>query len=205
MLHSMVLAASHLSLARDLLEHYGYIALFLSLVIEYLIFFIPGETFLIMAAAYTATGRMSLPFVILAAAAGAAVGANNAYWIGRMGGRRFITSQSQRFRVSPKAIVRLERFFERHGAKAVFWLRFVTVLRILVGYFSGVHELRFGLFTFFNVLGAVAWAIVIGLLGYLFAHNLAALRHLLTDTGLIVLAAVVVIGVVAWTRRERTA
>jgi len=158
-----------------------------------------------MAAAYTATGRMSLPFVILAAAAGAAVGANNAYWIGRMGGRRFITSQSQRFRVSPKAIVRLERFFERHGAKAVFWLRFVTVLRILVGYFSGVHELRFGLFTFFNVLGAVAWAIVIGLLGYLFAHNLPALRHLLTDTGLIVLAAVVVIGVVAWTRRERTA
>jgi len=84
-------------------------------------------------------------------------------------------------------------------------LRFVTVLRILVGYFSGVHELRFGLFTFFNVLGAVAWAIVIGLLGYLFAHNLPALRHLLTDTGLIVLAAVVVIGVVAWTRRERTA
>ena len=201
----MVLAASHWNLARDLLEHYGYIALFLSLVIEYLIFFIPGETFLIMAAAYTATGRMSLPFVILAAAAGAAVGANNAYWIGRLGGRRFITSQSQRFRVSPKAIVRLERFFDRHGAKAVFWLRFVTVLRILVGYFSGVHELRFGLFTFFNVLGAIAWAIVIGLLGYLFAHNLPLLRHLLTDTGLIVLGAIAVVAVIAWTRRERTA
>ncbi len=201
----MLLAASHLHLARDLLEHYGYIALFLSLVIEYLIFFIPGETFLVMAAAYTATGRMNLPLVILAAAAGAAVGANNAYWIGRLGGRPFITGQAQRFRIGPKAIVRLERFFNRHGASAVFWLRFVTVLRILVGYFSGVHAVRFGLFTLFNVLGAVAWAVLIGMLGYLFAHNLPVLRHLLTDTGLIFLAAVVVIAVIAWTRRERTA
>src|SRR5438132_536249 len=60
MLHSMVLAASHLSLARDLLEHYAYIALFLPLLIEFLIFFIPGAPFLLMPADYTPTARLPL-------------------------------------------------------------------------------------------------------------------------------------------------
>jgi membrane protein DedA with SNARE-associated domain len=81
----------------------------------------------------------------------------------------------------------------------------VTVLRILVGSFSRVHELASASSPLFNVLGAVAWAILIGLLGHLFAHNLPVLRHLLTDTGVIVLGAMVVVGVIAWTRRERTA
>lgn len=199
----MILLASHLSTARYLLEHYGYLALFLSLVIEYLVFFIPGETFLIVAAAYSATGRLNIFAVILAAAAGAAIGGNNAYWIGRHGGRRFLFAYSHRFRIGPRALSKLENFFQRHGASAVFWLRFVTVLRILVGYFAGVHAVRFRTFMFFNLLGAVAWAALISVLGYSFAHNLGMLRHLLSDMGLIAIGTVVVIGIVAWRKWER--
>src|SRR5918911_2375593 len=130
----LALSLPHLPVheARQMLEHYGYVALFLSLIVEYLIFFIPGETFLIMAGAYAATGRMSLPLVILAAALGAAIGSNNAYWIGRWGGRPFLLAHAHRFRISQKSLGRLDRFFQNHGATAVFWLRFVTVLRILV-------------------------------------------------------------------------
>jgi membrane protein DedA with SNARE-associated domain len=202
----LALSFPHLPLheARHLLDQYGYLALFLSLVIEYLVFFIPGETFVIMAAAYATTGRMSLPLVILAAALGAAIGSNNAYWIGRWGGHDFLLAHANRFRVSNKSLGRLERFFQNHGASAVFWLRFVTVLRILVGYFAGVNAVRFEVFTLFNILGAVTWATLIAVLGYAFAHNLHLLRTILTDTGLVVLAVAAVVGVFLWTRHERT-
>ncbi len=202
---SHLFLSGHLHAARHLLETYGYLGIFIALVIEYLVFLVPGETFLILAGAYAATGRLSLPLVIIAAGAGAAVGSNNAYWIGRRGGRPFLQRYSERFRISPRRMMRLEHFFHRHGSKAVFWLRFVTVLRILVGYLAGVHGMPYRVFTFYNVLGAFVWATVIGLLGFAFAHNLPVLRHFLTDTGLIVLAAILVIGILLYMRREHQA
>jgi len=188
---------------RVLLETYGYLALFISLVIEYLIFLVPGETFLIMAAAYSSTGRLSLPLVVFAAGAGAALGSNLGYWIGRQRGRPFLWRYAHRFHVSERRLVRLEDFFHRHGAKAVFWARFITVLRILVGYMAGVHAMPYRVFTFYNIAGAFTWATLIGLMGYAFARNLHTLRIWLTDTGLIVLVVVVVAGVVLYNRRER--
>ena len=197
------MATSHIAQARHLLETYGYLALFLSLVIEYLIFLIPGETFLIIAAAYSSTGRLSLPLVIVAAAAGAAIGSNNAYWIGRRGGRPFLFRYSQRFRVSERRFQRLEYFFHRHGAKAVFWARFITVIRILVGYMAGAHAMPYAIFTFYNLLSALVWAALIGSLGYAFASNLRLLRHILTDAGLIALGVILIIGLILYNRRER--
>ncbi len=199
----VVASGTHIVHARHLLETYGYLALFLSLVIEYIIFLVPGETFLLLASAYASTGRLSLPLVILAAAAGAAVGSNTAYLIGRRGGRPFLFRYSQRFHVSERRWQRLEQFFHRHGAKAVFWARFITVVRILVGYLAGAHAMPYGIFTFYNILSALVWAALIGTLGYTFASNLRLLRHILTDTGLIVLGVLLIIGLVLYTRRER--
>jgi len=199
----VILLAGHLATARYLLEHYGYLALFLSLVVEYLVFFIPGETLLLAAAAYSATGRLNFAIVVLAAAAGAAVGSNNAYWIGRHGGRPFLLEHARRFRIGPHALDKLENFFQRHGASAVFWLRFVTVLRILVGYLAGTQALRFRTCTIFSLLSALTWASAIGLLGYAFAHNLGTLRHLLSDLGLIAIGTIVVVGVISWRVWER--
>jgi membrane protein DedA with SNARE-associated domain len=187
----------------QILHTYGYLALFLALVIEYLVFLIPGEPFLLVAAAYSVTGRLSLPLVILAGAAGAAVGLNNAYWIGLAGGNKFLTGHASRFRVKPESVERLDRFFERHGAMAVFLLRFVTVLRILVGYLAGVERMDFRVFTIFNFLGALAWATVIGLLGYAFADSLRVLSRFLTYTGLAVAGILVLATIAYWTRRQR--
>ncbi len=187
---------------RQLVESYGYLALFLSLLIEYIIFLVPGETFLILAAAYSSTGRLSLPIVILAAGVGAALGSNTAYWIGRHGGRPFLFRYSQRLHVSERRMMRMERFFHRHGAKAVFWARFVTVVRILVGYMAGAHAMPYRVFTFYNILGAFAWATLIGGLGWAFAKNLRLLRYLLTDAGLIILGLIAIAGIVLYYRRE---
>jgi membrane protein DedA with SNARE-associated domain len=199
---------SHLHLVHhfaQFLDAYGYLALFVALVIEYLVFLVPGEPFLLVAAAYAATGRLSLPLVILAGAAGAAVGLNNAYWIGRAGGHAFLAGHASRFRINAVQLERLRRLFDRHGSMAVFWLRFVSVLRILVGYLAGVERMPFRVFTLFNVLGALAWATAIGLLGYLFADSLRLLSRFLTDTTLAAAGIIVLAAIIFWTRRDRTA
>jgi membrane protein DedA with SNARE-associated domain len=170
---------------RQWLEQYGYVAIVLSLVLEYVVFVIPGETFLILAGAYATTGHLNLLLVMLCGALGAALGANNGYLIGRWGGQVFLDRYAHRFHIGPERLEQMQRFFARHGDKTVFFARFLTVVRILVGYFAGAHRMPYARFTVYNVLGASVWAVAVTLLGYLFAANLGLLRHILTDVGIV--------------------
>jgi len=184
------------------LDQYGYLVIFLSLVVEYLVFLVPGETFLVLAGAYASTGRLNLGVVMLAAALGAAIGSTNAYVLGRWGGQAFLDRYAQRLHISPRQLERMQRFFRRHGDKTVFLARFVTVVRILVGYFAGAHRMPFGRFTLYNVLGASAWAVLVAALGYAFASNLGLLRRILTDFGIVALVAVALVLYFLFLRRE---
>ncbi len=69
-----------------LLESYGYIALFFLVALESLGIPIPGETALVTAAAFAASGRLSIYMVVVVAASAAILGDNGGYWIGRKGG-----------------------------------------------------------------------------------------------------------------------
>jgi membrane protein DedA with SNARE-associated domain len=60
-----------------------------------------------------------------------------------------------------------ESFFERHGPKAVFLGRWTAVLRIAVAWLAGAHKMRWSTFSFWNALGGIAWASVVGLLAYM--------------------------------------
>ncbi len=186
------------------LDQYGYLVVFLSLVLEYLVFLIPGETFLILAGAYASTGRLHLGVVMLAGALGASIGSTNGYLIGRWGGQAFLDRYARRLRVSPRQLERMQRFFRRHGDKTVFLARFVTVVRILVGYFAGAHQMPFRRFTVYNVLGASLWAVLVTFLGYVFAANLGLLRRILTDFGIVALVAAALVLYVLFLRSRES-
>jgi membrane protein DedA with SNARE-associated domain len=69
-------------------------------------------------------------------------------------------------RVTRKGVERSDEFFRRHGSKAVFLGRFVPVLRATLGWMAGVGKMSFARFLVWNVVGAVAWGCLIGLLSY---------------------------------------
>src|SRR5436309_2194612 len=71
---------------QQLLASYGYLAVALLVMVEGAGIPFPGETLLLLAAAYAGSGNLWLPGVILAAAGGAIAGDNLGYWIGRRGG-----------------------------------------------------------------------------------------------------------------------
>jgi membrane protein DedA with SNARE-associated domain len=162
---------------------------------------VPGETSLIAAAVLASQGHLSLPLVIALAAASAIVGDNVGYLIGRRGGRWLLTRPGRWQKSRTLLLERGEVFYARHGAKAVFFGRWVPWLRITAAGLAGANRMRRPRFLFWNALGGISWAISIGVAAYFLGRAAAAV---LGAVGLVVLAVVVAAGlIVLFGRRLR--
>lgn len=151
---------------------------------------IPGETGLIAAALGASQGQLQIEFVIALAAAGAIVGDNIGYLIGRKGGR-WLLERPGRFHRQRLLVLRSgEPFFARHGAKAVFFGRFILGLRVWASWLAGANHMRWRSFLFWNALGGICWATVIGLTAYLLGH---AAENVIETFGVYGLVAVLVV------------
>ncbi len=149
-----------------LVEVFGYPLLFLIVMGESSGLPIPGETALIAAAAIASQGKLEIALVIPLAAAGAIVGDNIGYQIGRKGGRWLLERPGRLERQRREVLVRGEPFFERHGPKAVFLGRFILGLRVWASWLAGATHMRWQSFALWNALGGICWATAIGLLAY---------------------------------------
>jgi membrane protein DedA with SNARE-associated domain len=142
-----------------LVQSYGYYAVFTLIALESIGIPLPGETALITAALYAGTTHQ-LSIIVLAAvaAAGAIVGDNAGYWLGRTGGHR-LAERFGRFVRLDQAKLRLGRYlFARHGVKVVFFGRFIAVLRTFSAFFAGVSKMRWLSFLTANLAGGILWA-----------------------------------------------
>ena len=147
-------------------EHLGYAALAAFVGIEASGVPVPGETALITASVLASQGDLSIPLVIAIAAAAAIVGDNVGYLLGSRFGRRFL-ERPGRFRVRRLGLLRRgDLLFARHGAKAVFFGRWIAGLRIWAAWLAGMTAMRWRSFLLWNALGGIGWAIWFGLLGY---------------------------------------
>jgi membrane protein DedA with SNARE-associated domain len=171
---------------RHLLETYGYLAVLLLVGLESLGLPLPGETALLTAAAYAATGHLSIVGVIAAAAAGAVLGDAGAYWIGRTGGLALVRRYGRLFRVDEPRLERARDFFRRHGGKTVFFGRFVSLLRILAALLAGVTRMPYGRFTLYNATGGICWALLVSSLGYGFGRQLPHIERAIGEAGALV-------------------
>jgi membrane protein DedA with SNARE-associated domain len=150
---------------------------------------LPGETTLLAASYLAATGHLSLPLVIGSAAIGAAVGDSLGYVVGYCGGRRFLERYGRYVGIPPEKLIRADGYFARHGAKTVFFGRFVALLRILAGPLAGASRMPYRRFLAANLAGAVTWATTMGTLAFFFGKPVAAFLSWLGVWALVALAA----------------
>lgn len=148
-----------------LLLDYGLVLLFLLVGVEAAGIPLPGETALV-AAAVLAHDHWGIEWVIVVAAAGAIVGDNTGYWIGRVGGRKLIERFKFTRRYAERALPPSERFFARHGGKTIFLARFIALLRITAAWLAGVTRMSWWRFFLWNAAGGIVWATGVGLLAY---------------------------------------
>ncbi|MEU9440100.1 DedA family protein [Streptomyces sp. NPDC048304] len=122
---------------------------------------LPGEIILVSAALMASQHSGVNPVVLGACAtAGAVIGDSIGYAIGRKGGRPLLAWLGRRFpkHFSEGHVATAERSFEKWGMWAVFFGRFIALLRIFAGQLAGVLHMPYWKFLIANVLGGICWA-----------------------------------------------
>jgi len=121
---------------------------------------LPGEITLITAALMAISDITNPWAVAIAASTGAIVGDSIGYLFGRRGGRALLERFGRRFpkHFGPPHLARAERMFQRWGVWAVFFGRFVALLRILAGPLAGALKVPYRKFLVANATGGITWA-----------------------------------------------
>jgi len=178
----------------SLIEQYGYLVVFFGVMLESTGVPLPGETILLAAGFLAQRGHIDVGDAIVFGILGAVVGDQIGYWVGRKGGRPFVLRWGHYVRVTPERLERAERFFVRHGGKAVFLARFFAGLRVFGALVAGISQMRWRTFVFYNVLGGAVWATAVVLVGYLAGGSLGLVERWL-GRATVVLAALVAVAV----------
>ncbi len=129
-------------------------------------FFLPGDSLLFTAGLLAAGGRIAPLWVLLVLLPLAAIAGNLAgYWIGRKAGPAvFSRPDSRLFRA--EHVERSRAFFERNGARTVLLARFVPIVRTFATVMAGASRMDLRRYAGYSVIGGVAWAAGLTLLGW---------------------------------------
>lgn len=196
------LAGENADRVLDLIERYmtayGYWVVFFGVMLENAGLPVPGETILLVAGYFASAGHFNIFLVMLIACVGAVLGDNAGFAIGHHYGRGILLRFGKYVFLTPERLVHIENYFKIHGNKTVFVARFITGLRVFAAVLAGASGMRWRVFLFYNVAGAIVWSLVITTLGYLFGESLPILVKWVGRSGTILLVAAVATGVVAW-------
>lgn len=171
--------------------HFGYCAVLVGTFFE-------GEIILILGGFAAHRGYLSLPLVICAAFAGSLVGDQVYFFLGRYRGRAFLAKH-------PGWSGRVTRFnglMKRFGTPFILIFRFLYGMRTVAPFAIGLSDVSTAKFVLLNALSAAVWAVVVGVLGYVFGHAMEVVLEDVKKYELIVMAGLVAVAVAAYLIRR---
>jgi membrane protein DedA with SNARE-associated domain len=187
------------------LRHYGYLAVAGVLLLENIGLPVPGETMLIAASLYAATGQLNIVLVgviaVLASTAGSAIG----YAIGVYGGRPLADRYGKYVFLTAERLDKTEEFFKRRGPLVVLLGRFVEGVRQAAGVIAGISGMKFPRFLLFTLIGAILWVATWSTVGELAGDHITTISHYATYVaeGLAVIAVLLIGRAVLRSRHKR--
>jgi membrane protein DedA with SNARE-associated domain len=195
----------------DTVSQYGYLAIFVLMLLESACIPIPSEVTMLFggalanAAFYEAVGSTAEPLnfwlVGLVGTLGNLVGSWLAYWVGYAGGRPLIHRWGRYILLSEKDVDRAHVWFERRGDAAVFFSRLLPVIRTFISLPAGVARMPFWKFTLYTFLGCLPWTFALAGLGYALGENWDTVEKYLRPISIVV-TVLIVAGIVWWVRRR---
>jgi membrane-associated protein len=169
---------------------------------------LPGDTLLfvagMLAAGTAAAGQAEfqlwqlLVFIPVAAILGGQVG----YFIGRYLGTAMFKPNARVLK--QRYLDEAHAFFEERGPFAIVLARFVPIVRTLAPITAGAARMSYGVFTLFNVIGAVVWGVGLTLLGYGLGQ-FEIIQKLLEPIFILIALASVSPMIYEWYKRRRAA
>jgi len=143
----------------------GYAGVALLMAIESACIPIPSEIIMPFAGYLVSTGRFNLWWAALAGAVGSNLGSTVAYYVGAIGGRRFVDRWGSWILLDLRDLDRAERFFLRFGRPAVLIGRVLPVVRTFIALPAGVARMPQVPFQIYTFLGSFVWCLVLAYVG----------------------------------------
>ncbi|WP_204106552.1 MULTISPECIES: DedA family protein [Spirulina sp. CCY15215] len=191
----MSLELFSLETIQNLAHDYGYWVIFLGIALENTGIPLPGETITLVGGFLAGSGELDYQWVLVAAIGGAILGDNFGYWLGRWGGLSLLERIERFFRVPKQYLTEAKDRFHKNAAKAVFFGRFIALLRIFAGPLAGITRMPYLQFLLWNCSGAVVWALVTVTFAYV-VGQIIPLHQLVNWAGQ--LGILILLGLTTW-------
>lgn len=154
----------------EIMNNFGYIGIFLLILLENLFPPIPSEVILTFGGFMTINTNMTIIGVILASTLGSLIGAIILYYLGKiLNKERLIKIVNSKYgkllRVKTKDIEAADKWFDTKGNKTVFFCRFIPVVRSLISIPAGMSEMPLLKFTIYTLFGSLIWNTVLICIG----------------------------------------
>lgn len=159
----------------DIMSQYGYIGIFLLIMLENIFPPIPSEVILTFGGYMTTQSSMTEMGVILVSTAGSIAGAVILYGIGRMLDVKRLEKIVDRYgrvlRLTRKDIYKADSWFDKYGIWTVLFCRLIPLIRSLISIPAGMSNMKFGLFLLFTTLGTLIWNTILVSVGAAVGDN----------------------------------
>ncbi len=176
-----------------LVDHFGYVGLFIGMALGNIGAPIGSEIVLPVAGGLTATGHLPYLWATIAVAVvGELVGGTVGYAIGRFGGRALVDNYGKYVHLHHENLNRVHAFFEKYGSFAIFICRFVPGVRGIVSIPAGLAEMDLVPFYVWYFLGSLGFCGGLILVGNAFGDHLDTMLPLVHRFGTVVLAVAIV-------------
>ncbi|ELS33185.1 MULTISPECIES: DedA family protein [Pseudanabaena] len=184
-----------LEIIQEWIQQYGYWIVFFGIMLENAGIPLPGETITLVGGFLAGNGELRYPLLLLSAVAGAILGDSAGYWLGRWGGLPALEKVGKLFRMPTDEIAIAREKFRSSADRAVFFGRFIAILRIFAGPMAGLSGMSYSRFLFFNATGALVWGTVTTGVAY-YAGTLIPLETLVS--GVVRISSIILSGILLW-------
>jgi membrane-associated protein len=134
-------------------------------------FFLPGDSLLVTAGIFAASGNLPLGWLLFLVWLFAALGDQVGYWIGRRAGQALYKREDSLL-FKKRHLERAHDFYSKYGGKTIVLARFVPVIRTFAPPVAGAARMEYSRFVFYNVLGGFIWVWSMVLLGYFLGSSI---------------------------------
>ncbi|MGA7885375.1 MAG: VTT domain-containing protein [Acidobacteriaceae bacterium] len=194
-------------IALDVFIRYGYVIVVLWVLVEQLGVPIPSTPLLLTAGTLTATHKLSLPLVLVAALAGSLIADTTWYFLGKRYGGAVVRLVCRLSLESTACVRKTEAYFSKRGAAALLLAKFVPGLGTVAAPIAGQMGMGYGKFLMCDGAGALLWALSCLLGGRFFGDVLKRNPHALSTAGhfAVVIFVLLLLGFLGWRMLERRA
>ncbi|MEK4080538.1 DedA family protein [Solibacillus sp. FSL K6-1126] len=193
----------------EIMNSYGYMGIFLLIMLENIFPPIPSEVILTFGGFMTTTTNMSVLGVVVASTAGSVAGAVVLYAIGMLINvnrlEKIVDKWGHLLRLTRKDIYKAQSWFDRYGVWTVFFCRFIPLIRSLISIPAGMARMNFWLFFLLTTVGTMIWNVVLTKVGAAVGaswHDIVNYMNIYSNIAYAILAVLFIILVAIYVKRK---